>query len=520
MDKYAENRPHRYGRYISSKDWSARFLNNIDSKQEKYLLSAIKEFLCKEKNYSKEAADRFIDMEYGKGSIKFEKAIKRAEKLGYLEKIKLNGPWHPKPFFEGEAVTYPFQHSTAIVYRGINRDNFYKTDFKAVKDDRSLRNQKSLFQQGHIVPGNSSRGNRKDCIWTSPRLDVVKGYAETNTTHNKKGLVLELQVPTKWISIVYNREIDQLNNLKEMHEHFGSPSNFLQFLEDDSGLGLYDELYSFLITTKLPLEFITGVWDLEYYDKPKFIPFNSDKDKDIFQHLKEVDGRKVPDSPRFVRNSSHDVSKKQLIQYVEDTRSKFYDSRTARKFKGDEDILKLIPKGRLKAYSRVIHRLKTNYFKFYNGKRQRLGNFQKKNIELRVKELERDTLIFSNLQQVKTSDMNVVEITGYNDLVEAAKIFYNAFSEVPDEDELGKRINKNEERLVKIRDKLAHKNSLSKEEVLKYEKEIEDYRKINYPEYDYLAENMCLIKLSYQSVSDLVNWREKLENDLRSILNL
>lgn len=146
MSKHGDNRSHAYGPYPSSVDWIEKiieseqkesFLEGIESYlEEKYDFSSVEnkevaylkalELLEGEKAFEQENIPEetkrkirklqpLVAKSQRKRKAVLKKLVKKAEERGYLEDFRLSEPWHHKPFLEGEFVSYPYQHNTAIL---------------------------------------------------------------------------------------------------------------------------------------------------------------------------------------------------------------------------------------------------------------------------------------------------------------------------------------------------------------------------------------------------------------------
>ena len=286
---YFTRREHSYAELVSAIDWTERFVEEgVKSKNRKWLEKGLTQFLIKEKmiesNEAKERADKIIES----GGMRFKKLVKNAEKKGFLEEYRLNEPWHPKTFYEEDFVSYPFQHASVIVYRGMRRKFFYKSNVQE-EDERSRKHPTSIFNHQYLRPGSSlQQGDEQDFIWTTASLQEAKGYGS---------IVLEIQIPVKWLVFGAKRK-EEVSSLQRMHEKFGSPKEFHSYLTDNWS----SSKTTFKINRELPIHYVRGGWDLDKHDEPKFFPIYSEDEKDLIDVMREVDGDKIPENPSISRN--------------------------------------------------------------------------------------------------------------------------------------------------------------------------------------------------------------------------
>ena len=291
---YFARREHAYAELVSSIDWTERFIEEgVRENDEGWLKSGVKDFLVSERGLSEEEAGRKVSGLLNEGGVEAKKVVNAAEGEGFLEHFRLNEPWHPKAFYSEDFVSYPFQHTSVVVYRGMRRRFFYKSNVQD-EEERSRKHPTSIFNHQYLRPGSSlEEGDEQDYIWTTPSLKEAKEYGGGNPD----GVVLEIQIPVKWLVFGAKRK-EEVSSLREMHEKFGSPENFHSYLT-----GNWDSSETtFKISREMPIHYVRGAWDLESYDEPEFLPFYSDDERDLLDAMREVDGDKIPERPSISRN--------------------------------------------------------------------------------------------------------------------------------------------------------------------------------------------------------------------------
>jgi len=349
--RYGDFRDQFYDHYISEQEWVEKILDGeINQNNGEKLFKDLEVFLSEEYNLSTKGSPSEVDLKLAEvlridknQNKKFEKAkeflfslinrktgrnnsvpekIKRkppiiqesnrnlvlskvvesAQKKGYLEEFRLAGPWHPKNFYEGDLVTYLYQHNTAVTYRGISRKYMYKANAIESDSERSAKHKVSILNSGHLKRGSHVGEEERNYIWTTPSLKNARNYARN--TNGKSGLVLELQIPTKWMIFGAKNDAYIAKNLNEMHEIFGTPEKFREHLLENWN----SEQISFRVDHDLPIEYIKGVWDTETDQEPNFYPLYSKKRKDIIEVMREIEPKKIPRKSDFQRDLKHSDS--------------------------------------------------------------------------------------------------------------------------------------------------------------------------------------------------------------------
>lgn len=288
---YFDRREHAYGELISSIDWTQKLIEEgVRENDREWLVEDISRFLADKNGLKESAAVEKSKNLLSEGGIKFKKLVEEAEENGYLERFRLQEPWHPKSFHEGEFVSYPYQHSSVVVYRGMRRKFFYRADLQD-REDRSTKHPTSIFNHQYLRPGSHITGDETNYIWTTTSLKEAQSYGS---------IVLEIQVPSEWL-IVGAKDTRVTSNLKEMHQEFGSPESFRKYLLDNWSVAST----SFRIGKELPVQYIRGGWDTSRDGKPEFYPLYSEDEKDLIDVMREVDGDKIPAEPAISKDWNH-----------------------------------------------------------------------------------------------------------------------------------------------------------------------------------------------------------------------
>lgn len=316
--------------YLSSIDWADKIISQgIEQNSKKWLLNDVALYLREEYNISevngwnsikakelmdgrtpdnpklKNQAPIVADKSERERKLVFKKIVKDAQEKGYIENFQLSEPWHPRLFMEGEMNTYPYQHNTMITYRGVSRDHFYLggDDPTGKGSNASKRHSDSVLNLGHWNPGNSWNKDNEDAVWTTFK-DTAEGYA-SRRTDGKRGVLLKMQVPTKWVQCGAHG-VREVNNLHEIQEEFGSPEAYRQHIQSTS-----DERCAWLVRPKVPLHFIKKIWDLELFNtaKPGYaLPLQSKDSIDGIDLMHFFQKKKMPDEPNFGDAEGHKES--------------------------------------------------------------------------------------------------------------------------------------------------------------------------------------------------------------------
>ncbi|NMJ92700.1 hypothetical protein GLT81_00390 [Nanohaloarchaea archaeon] len=317
--------------YLSEIDWTEKIISQgIEQNSKKWLLNDVAQFLNEEygvsdinnKHISKavELMDGsppgnsdvekdppiVVDKSERERKLVFKQIVRDAQEKGYLENFQLAEPWHPKLFMEGELNTYPYQHNTMITFRGVSRDHFYLggDDPTGKGSNASKRHSDSVLNLGHWNPGNSWNSDNEDAVWTTFK-DTAEGYA-SRRTDGKRGVLLEMQLPTKWVQCGAHG-VREVNNLMEIQNEFGSPQAYREHIRGHS-----DERCAWLIRPKVPLHFIRKIWDLEIFNtsKPGYaLPLQSEDSIDGIDLMHFFQKKKLPDEPNFGNAEKHRESR-------------------------------------------------------------------------------------------------------------------------------------------------------------------------------------------------------------------
>lgn len=201
-------------------------------------------------------------------------------------------PWHLKPFMEGNRVTYPYDHESVVLYTGVNKHIFFREE--SDKRPESSRNPKSVLNQGELRAGNfmaseGGQGIHAEGIFFG-FLGVAHAYSVKHTKESGiGGAVLEIQVPVESLTTITPRNPKGLNSRKELDDEMGSPEEFrkrCQYYENAESI-------HWVYTDSIPLENVTGVWDVENSRKPKFYGL-----KEFLKTLKSQYPEHVPGDSR------------------------------------------------------------------------------------------------------------------------------------------------------------------------------------------------------------------------------
>jgi len=205
---------------------------------------------------------------------------------GVLSDLRLDEAWHPHNFLsDEEAATYPYQHPTTVLYTGQNKRLFFskpgKIDVKKYKqengygDYKEFTNPESIFDQGYVARSDTDKTTSiNDAVFFTfdYRHAAVDRYGGSSFQDlYEASVVFEVEVPSSWITICKNPtgNSERFRDLNELHEKYGSPEEFRKrVVKGDTET---EEKIQFeLENSGLPLNMITGVWDLERSDDPIF----------------------------------------------------------------------------------------------------------------------------------------------------------------------------------------------------------------------------------------------------------
>lgn len=361
--------PHDMSDLISALSKKDNYIHNTGSRDEAELLSQLKNYLKSKyrDNYYKgdyapeeiaetkaeailgldnKPRNSKIESLYKPKNLSKKRPIERfnevilAMKSGQLSEIKLNFPWHPKIFWdENLPTTFPFQHTSAILYTGQPKHIFFCENGKKFLFEKydQPRNPQSILVQGSLRGGDKygNHGNEKAVYMGS--LSTAQGYPMENDDDGilegiyRNSPILEVQVPTNRLRI--SRGGDNPESVKDMERIFSTPEEFLKECKKQGSLS------DFMLTQRdgdLPLENIVGVWDREYSsDIPHFIPLNQ-----YYNFLRRKYPDRLPEPEEIVLN-------------VQDLETPEYDQEI-RKVIRFEKLLEKIPK-----ITPLAHKIKT-----------------------------------------------------------------------------------------------------------------------------------------------------------------
>ena len=205
-----------------------------------------------------------------------------------------------------------------ITYRGVSRDHFYLggDDPQGKGRNASKRHSDSVLNLGHWNPGNSWNSDNEDAVWTTFK-DTAESYAGRKTDGNK-GVLLKMQVPTKWVQCGAHG-VREVSNLEEIQEEFGSPQAYREHIRNHS-----NERCAWLVRPKVPLHFIKKIWDMEIFDtsKPGYaLPLQSEDSIDGIDLMHFFQKKKLPDEPNFGDAEKHEESRQivEMKRVISDT---------------------------------------------------------------------------------------------------------------------------------------------------------------------------------------------------------
>lgn len=232
---------------------------------------------------------------------RFSEAIDAMNK-GRISQIKLNFPWHPEIFWDEDLpTTFPFQHTSAILYSGQPKHIFFSAEGKKFMFEKydKPRNPRSILVQGGLRGGDKYKNTGNDEAVYMGSLSVAEGYPLPNDDDGiKEGIyqnspMLEVHVPTKHLKI--HRGGDNPDSVEDMERIYSTPEEFLKECRDS------DSLPDFMLsqeTHDLPIENIVGVWDREYSSPtPHFLPL-----KQYYLFLKKKYPDRLPNPEEIVLN--------------------------------------------------------------------------------------------------------------------------------------------------------------------------------------------------------------------------
>lgn len=259
----------------------------------------------------------------------------------YRKKHYQGDPWHLKPFLKGNRVTFPYQHDSVVLYTGVNKHIFFNKD--SDERPRKSRNPKSVLEQGVLNPGNQGGGD-SEAEGTATEgiffgmLPVAKNYATHHSHDSVGGAVLEIQIPSKILKTIveknagpkeiqayiqekgssppsswYNNIFKPPNALEKMRKVYGSPNQLRKRVLQAEEQGSKGEAIQWVVEQEIPLKYITGVWDVENSRKPVFTSF-----EEFLKNLKSQYGENVPPDSNHISGLEVKKERKQILEEAEE----------------------------------------------------------------------------------------------------------------------------------------------------------------------------------------------------------
>lgn len=219
------------------------------------------------------------DFNYQEG---FHKALKQAISHGYIWKIEIEKPWHPKFFFNTDGVkTFPSQHNEVILWTAQHTHRFFtgpgKVDILRSKYDfEDFNNPESVLEQNCILIGSrfnhKNKGTGAEAVYfahylhhlDSPRRDKsATHYAAQKYVEGlyEESPVLEFRIPSDLIyvhKVPGSRDSDEgvCKNLAQTKSKFESPLNLLEKAKTVEYQYRHEKLF---------LDLCTGIWHSDNY---------------------------------------------------------------------------------------------------------------------------------------------------------------------------------------------------------------------------------------------------------------
>ncbi|WEL23567.1 hypothetical protein [Candidatus Nanohalovita haloferacivicina] len=202
-----------------------------------------------------------------------EELLVEAVSRGKMRDFELDVPWHPEVFYDEDKITtLPFQHSSAVLYSGRERHNFFDREYGKENVVDGIRpktighmfNPDSVLEQGHFKAGNRHRdlgtGVQEDGTheWAVYGADIhgAEGYASP--------IMVEFEVPSENLVMTSDNE-PRLRS--ETAEEFFSKHDSPEEAKDYSTfiLKVAANQEKQLWNPHVDLEDVNGVWDPEYF---------------------------------------------------------------------------------------------------------------------------------------------------------------------------------------------------------------------------------------------------------------
>lgn len=202
---------------------------------------------------------------------------------GNLKDINLDVPWHPKVFYDEDKITtLPFQHSSAVLYSGRERHNFFDREYGEENVVDGVRpktidhmfNPDSVFEQGHFKAGNRHRDLGK----VVKQENIHEWGIYTADIHQAESyaspIIAEFEIPSE--HIVFTKDDGKNSRFESLEEYFSK--------HDSPEEARVDSGFIMKVTSNrekqpwnphIDLEDVNGVWDPEYFPNTMhFLPLD------------------------------------------------------------------------------------------------------------------------------------------------------------------------------------------------------------------------------------------------------
>lgn len=298
----AQKNDHNYGDIISSENLIEEVFEKID---EDHLISGLASYLAQSSVVSGKASGELTKkrarrkasnlVEEGNMS-EIKNHVTQAIEGGYIYDFRLEQPWHPKNFFdEDKLTTFPYQHKFIVGYTGKPKHIFFSSEGKeyitnhirGVNEVKELNNPKSILVQGRLNSGcwvadeNGHELKEKAIYFAGvkeangyPIKSPVAGSKDENgEVVYESNVVLEICIPSNFA--IFHSKYERWETVEELKNEFGSP---MKLKKDLMRTWTIRDTKEFKIAKKssqndgrsfLPIKYITGVWDMEWFDWKK-----------------------------------------------------------------------------------------------------------------------------------------------------------------------------------------------------------------------------------------------------------
>lgn len=326
---------HRYGELAPKREEAIEEI--MSGSDRKLLVKDLADYLQKEWNNQNRLDSSETAQKKAKAILKGEKLthlppkihntanisrdgiLKDALSKGYLEDVKIEEPWHPLSFLEGEIETFPYEHKTAIFFTGISVHELFEGGGTS---DHTV----SALEDGYIKPENNydhgQRGQEIDFEeWSGNEvagiymgfLNTARVFTRSEINPELDALILQLEVPTtKLRAIVTPKErrmngefsykggdMTDISSLEKMKNEFNEDKfknpvqafrHYSKIASNSSHLAVSEGI-QFGVRHAVPLKSVLGAWDFQYFDKPIFEPL-----EEVNSHLKSRYPEKMPET--------------------------------------------------------------------------------------------------------------------------------------------------------------------------------------------------------------------------------